>query len=489
MPGVVVTTAVRTGATGAGEAAAAQWFAAGTAERGPTDAPVLVRGLSEYRTYFGDYVSGNLYTHLQTFFEEGGNRAYVYRVTGANASAGFLTLEDELAVDTLQFTASSPGAWSSQVEVEVVAGDAADTFKVQVSLKSELLYVSRDLLNPADAVNVINTSPVAHLVVVTDLSSASTAPDNNPAVLTATSLSTGYDGDSVVSQDYVDSLDMFAYDLGTGAVSIPGQTGSTIWTAIIEHAAANRRIALCAFGESDSATDVKSSVASMWSHASSDYAGFYFPWVKIPDPVISGLTQNQSPEAFAAAARSRTVVQNGPWIPGAGLVSEARFVTGLVSEVDTATGNSLDEKRINAIRKIGNSIRVYGARSASSDETNWRFLSNRDTVNYIVWGAEDRLEDYVFSTIDSRGALFARIESALIGLLDPIRINGGLYEAFDVDGNPVDGGYSVEVSSVNNPLEDLAAGKVSAEVAVRVSSVGDKIYVTVTKSNLSTSVV
>lgn len=489
MPGVVVTTAVRTGPSGAGEVQAAQWFAAGTAERGPTDAPVLVRGLSEYKTYFGDYVSGNLYTYLQTYFEEGGSRAYVYRVTGANASAGFLDVPDELAADTLRFTAATVGAWSAQLEIEVVAGDAADTFKVKVFLKSSLLYTSRDLVSPADAVAVINTSSVAHLVVATDLDSGSTSPDNNAAVLAATALSTGFDGDVIIEADYIAGLAMFAYDLGPGAVAVPAQTGATLWAAIIDHAQANHRIALCAFDEADTASVAKTSVAAMYSDPGADYAGFYFPWIQIPDPAVSGLTITQSPEAFVAAARSKSVTADGPWMPGAGLVSEASFVSGIVSAIDTATGDSLDEKRINAIRKIGNTIRVYGARSASADETNWRYLSNRDTVNYIAWGAEDRLEDFVFSTIDSRGALFARIESALIGLLDPIRLDGGLYEAFDADGNQIDGGYSVEVSDEINPLANLAAGKVTAVVNVRVSSVGDQISVTVTKSNLTTSVV
>jgi hypothetical protein len=335
----------------------------------------------------------------------------------------------------------------------------------------------------------LNTSSIAHLVVVTDLASASSTPDNNAAVLAATALSAGYDGDSIVEDDYIDALAMFTYDLGTGAVSIPGQTGTILWTALLAHGEAYHRIALCAFDESDTPAVAKTSISAIYSDARADYGGFYYPWIIIPDPAVSGLTVNQSPEAFVAAARAKAITANGPWMPGAGLISEASFVLGVVTPIDTATGNSLDEKRINAIRKIGNTTRVYGARSASADETNWRYLSNRDTVNFIAWGAEDRLEDFVFSTIDARGALFARIESTLIGLLDPIRLDGGLYEAFDADGNQIDVGYSVVVSDEINPIVNLAAGKVTAVVNVRVSSVGDKIAVTVTKSNLTTSVV
>lgn len=489
MPGVVVTTSVRTGPSGAGEVPAAQWFTVGVTERGPIDGPTLVRSLSEYKTLYGDYVSGNLYTQLQTFFEEGGSRAYVYRVTGASASAGYLDLQDNNAGDTIRMTAATPGSWSDQLEIEVVDGDATDTFKIKVYLKSELLYTSRDLVDPPDAVNVINTSTVAHLVVASDLDSIETPPDDNPVVLSATALSAGYDGDAIVEADYTGALDQFTYDLGPGAVSIPGQTGATVWGALIDHGQANFRIAICAFGENDTVATAKTAVAAMYSDPGADNAGFYFPWVEIPDPATAGLTLTQSPEAYVAAARSKAVTEDGPWMPGAGLISENQFVTGLTEYVNSATGDGLDEKRINALRKIGNSIRVYGARSVSPDEANWRYLTNRDTVNYIAWEAEDRLEDYVFSTIDARGSLFSRIESALIGLLDPIRLAGGLYEAFDADGNQVDPGYSVEVSDEINPIVNLAQGKVSAVVNVRVSAVGDQISVTVTKSNLTTSVV
>ena len=101
---------------------------------------------------------------------------------------------------------------------------------------------------------------------------------------------------------------------------------------------------------------------------------------------------------------------------------------------------------------------------------------------------EKRMEDYVFSTIDSRGALFHDIENGIIGILEPIRKAGGLYEAYGSDGLLLDSGYTVKVDSTNNPDSNLNNGQVTADVAVRVSAVGDKITVNVTKSNLTTGV-
>lgn len=495
MPGVTVSTAVRSGPTAYGEIEAAQAFFAGTAERGPDDEAKLVRSVSEYEFWYGTYESGNLHAHVKTFFEEGGQRAYIARATASAAVAGSITLVDRATTpeNTLTLTAANDGDWDTKVAVQVTDGVATDTFKLLVYYDDVLVWTSRDLTDPADAVNVVNTSEVAHLLVATDESSTTTAPDNNPAVAVKTALSGGSDG-TVADAEIYGALDLFTYSLGPGAVAIPGQTGDTFWAEIIDHAAANNRIALCAFGASDSISTVKTDVADYYNDADAEYAAFYYPHIKVPDPAYAGKEITISPEGYVAGARAKAIVANGPWMAGAGLISASSYLTDLASVSATQKyltkddSDGLDEKRINAIRKIGNSFRVYGARSVSSDEDNWRYITAQDTINMIVWGAENRLEDFVFSAIDSRGALFSRIEAALIGLLDPIRVDGGLYEAYDADGNMVDPGYTVIVSSDNNPLSQLASGKVVAEVGVRVSSIGDQIVVTITKSNLTSSV-
>jgi hypothetical protein len=120
---------------------------------------------------------------------------------------------------------------------------------------------------------------------------------------------------------------------------------------------------------------------------------------------------------------------------------------------------------------------------------NFRFVNSRDMLNYIVSEAERRLEDLVFAPIDGRRSVFGQVEAYLIALLDPLRTAGGLFESFDVDGNRIDSGYSVEVSDELNPLSQLADGVVRARVGVRISSISDKIEIEIVKSNLTSSVV
>ena len=81
------------------------------------------------------------------------------------------------------------------------------------------------------------------------------------------------------------------------------------------------------------------------------------------------------------------------------------------------------------------------------------------------------------------------IRDRLIAILEPRRISGALYEAFDSVGKQLDLGYTVKCDKGLNPATQLAEGLVKAKIGVRVSSVGDQINVDIVKSNLTTSVV
>jgi phage tail sheath protein FI len=194
------------------------------------------------------------------------------------------------------------------------------------------------------------------------------------------------------------------------------------------------------------------------------------------------------PEGYVCAKRALAHNTVGAWQSYAGVISEARFVRNLDTFVDKQIGNFLDDGRVNALRVIPNRVRVYGARTASPDEENWRFLNGQEMLNYVVVEAQRVLEDIVFSPIDGRGTIFSAIKSRLVSLMEPLRIAGGLYEAFDEFGERIDYGYTVVCDESINPVEQLAEGLVRAKIGLRVSSVGDKIFVEVTKSTLTASV-
>ena len=490
MPGVVVTTAVRSGPSGVGDIESSQLFIAGELQRGPTDEAKLVRSFSEFKTYYGEYTtSTTAWVPVKTFFEEGGSRVYVARATGAGAAAASGSLDDG-SLDTIDFDAADVGAWGNDLTIAVIAADSlSGGFRVTVTLDGELLLTTPDLADVAAAVSYINTSSVSHLVVASNNSASTSDPAVGSVTLTGGSEPSG----SLTDSEYNTALGLFEYEDGAGVVCMPGQTSTTAYANLENHATANNRIAFCGFAAGTTNDVAKTNAAAAGTTAGEEARrmAFFHPHIKVEDPANAGLTVTISPETYAAAARAKAINEAGaPFRAGAGLISDASsFVKGVELAIDKADGDLLDEARVNAIRSIGGSVRVYGARSLSTDETNWRFITFQDMVNHIVVEAEERLEDFVFSTIDGRGGLFGQIRSSMVAMLDPHRIAGGLYEAFDSEGERIDPGYSVVVNDENNPAAQLATGLVKVDVGIRVSSVGDKINVSITKSNLTASVV
>ena len=137
MPGVIVTTAVRTGPTTTQTAATATMFVAGLTERGPDGTVHLITSLSDFEDIFGGAIAAG-WTHetIQTFFEEGGARAYVSRVVSSTASEATLALENSASETVITLTAAGKGTWahSGVLTAAVTQPVAGTNFRIAVYL-------------------------------------------------------------------------------------------------------------------------------------------------------------------------------------------------------------------------------------------------------------------------------------------------------------------------------------------------------------------
>lgn len=489
-PGVYVTTAILPGTSPEGVAPAGTFFVMGISERGPVDLAYQVNSLSDFQNLYGDRVSyGTLYDQLNAYFNEGGISAYVYRVVGTSPTKGTLTFADRAGspVSTLKLDAKTAGAWSTGLTAQITNGVTSNTFRVLLYLKGSLVYTTGDCATPAIAVAALNASAVAsNLVLATDLASATASPNNNPAVLAATALSAGTDDRGTIgTSNYTAALAKFDTSLGAGAVAIPGQTGATIWEAIADHCGKNDRIALLAFGPTDTPATVITNVASM-ATPYPEFCAFYYPYINISDGAAG--TLQISPEGYVAGVRAKAQSTDGPWRAPAGEISSGTLVLSPVYQPTAADLANFDAVRINPIRTVANTCRIYGVKSYSTDSINWNFITQRDTINYLVVQAQARLEPYVFTTIDNQQLVFSKIVGALVGLCEPIRTLGGLFELRDQNNNLIDPGYDVVCNSSMNPPDQLAQGIIHAQMSVRVSAVGQQIDLLITKSALTSAV-
>ena len=284
------------------------------------------------------------------------------------------------------------------------------------------------------------------------------------------------------------ALELFNDALGTGMVSNPEVASDAVMAALIAHANQYNRIAILHTNSDTTIADAKTWAQTLIANNSNlEHAALYYPWVYAPTEV-AGVNRMIPPDGYVAGKRSAITNQSGSHVPYAGANSQAIFINGVVTDIDRVNGNSLDDESVNAIRVINNSVRVYGARSLSQDTTNFRYITAQDVVNAIVTDSYRALEPVVFSPIDGRGGIFSSVESRLISVLQGYRIIGALFDAFSPKGTRIDYGYWVRCDAKLNASVDLANGKVTAKVGVRVSSIGDRIEVEIVKSSLTASV-
>lgn len=599
MPGIQISTAVRTGPANATIRETSQAFFVGQALRGPVDEALLVTSLEDFELKYGGYMSGSfLHSTVESFFEEGGTRCYISRVpnTTSTATATSLLKSIDGSTTTITLTAQGPGASANSLQVTVANGNVSPSRVVTIHDGSTLLMSTGSCVTTAEICGKINTHPlVSQLITATDAELSAgqtgvvsatgtvgatitgsgpwtgtitgmtttagltvgqtiTATDGTgkiedggavvvASIVSATSITftttggttpvagtvtdiTGVSGTSqfyflpaVISQrafgpaggsfgtagsdgstspganEYAAALSDFLDAYGAGVVACPESpatySGSldAFTTALITHCNAKSRIGIVHAAKTTTSSSALADIAEgIQILENTEHIAMYAPWVSAPTGT-NGVNRFIPPTGYVAGARARAHNQIGPHQPGAGIVSNAKFINGVYTSYDSTVGNELDASSVNAIRIINNIVRIYGARSLSLDTANFRYINAQDVVNHVVVEANRTLEDVLFTVIDGRNTVFATVEAKLVSVMEPLRTLGALYEAFDVNGRRIDYGYTVKCDSTLNPLAQLIDGTVTARVGMRVSSIGDSIQVDIIKSNLTTSVV
>lgn len=489
MPGVVITTGAISGPTAPGRAPASTYFVVGQAERGPTDRAVLVTSFAEFVRVFGDATSfATLWHDVRVFFAEGGTRCYVVRVVGDAAAVGALStpLQDQATTpgSSLTVAAASAGAWSSTVSVLPLAGATPDTFRLQVLIGGKVVEDYGALRTPASAASRINDGPDASRYIrVTAAGSTAEAPLNNPKPLTTpVTLTAGADDRAaIVAADYIAALGLFDEGLGDGAVAIPG-LGSAVHDALIVHADAMNRIAILA---SELGND-RGTLLGQAADLDAARAGLFAPWVKVPDGF--GGTRVISPEGYVAACRARAHEAAGPWRAGAGVLAQARYVVAPDQVFSPVDGDELDAGKVNVIRSIGATTRVYGWRSLSADQQNYKMLSAADVINRIVTECRRVLEPYVYAPIDAKGQLLSAMAGTLEGVVQPMAMAGGLFARTEEQNGQmveVDPGYRVVTGQELNSVASLANDEIRGAVAVRPAPTAALVMLTVNKASVT----
>lgn len=444
-----------------------QLLVPGITERGPVGRPVLVTGPSSFQKRFGYAAWDTLTEPLRAYFGEGGGAAWVSRVVGPGADEADATIPVAgNGTDAVEVEAANPGEWGDDLTVEIEANGS--TVTALVKLDDELVQSVRGI---EDAAGMEAAFEGSEWIKVTAVG------DGDEALEPGTYTLSGGDDDrgNITDTQWEDAIDALSVDLGPGQIAAPGKTSADIHEELLEHAVNRNRIAILDADEGDDeVSDLTTAVeavkafgfdASYATMASTPlrYRGVNGRPVKVPGSMaIAGriaATDARWPTAHYAAAGEQ-----------GGLSRALSAVNVFTSLEDRGTLNDAGVIVIRDDRIVG--VRVYGFRTLSEDQ-DWEFLT---TARYRM-GLASRLnilgERYLFRPL-TPGTVSDYGNAIRAELL-------GDYEAGALLGDEPADAFSVNVSDDVNPVEDLAAGMLQAEVAVKPAPHGERVVIRVVK--------
>ena len=181
MPGIQISTAVRTGPANTTIRETSQAFFVGQALRGPVGEALLVTSLEEFELKYGGYMSGSfLHSTVESFFEEGGTRCFISRVTNTSGTVSATSLLKSIdgTTTTITLTANGPGASANSLKVTVVDGNVTPSRVVTIHDGTTLLMSTGSCTTVAQICGKINTHPlVSQLITATDAEISSAVGD------------------------------------------------------------------------------------------------------------------------------------------------------------------------------------------------------------------------------------------------------------------------------------------------------------------------
>jgi hypothetical protein len=184
-----------------------------------------------------------------------------------------------------------------------------------------------------------------------------------------------------------------------------------------------------------------------------EFAALYFPWLHLPDP---GVTRPVPPCGHVAGLYARLDIAEG--VHRAPANGELRWVDDVTLDVDDALQGVLDPESVNAIRAFpGRGIRVFGARTLSSDPT-WRHVSVRRLLSMIEESVEEGCQWAAFEPNDDE--LRALLRIGIGGLLEAVWRSGGLVGATAGEA------FFVKCDGANNPPALVDQGRLVVDVGV-----------------------
>jgi len=483
----------------------------GPTERGPTT-PRFVTNWGDYRRWYGDVLPVTTsFTPfaVRGFFENGGVRLFVARVTRSDAAGARLDLATAAAGQALRISAMGPGDWGNRLYVRVAPSSRVDNAGAAVGFRITLLYFRTapnpfvDPLNPANVgnpnrvepdviedYNDLSADPLDGNYVLTRVNSNSTlihADYTNAALAPAAPnvaafapLAGGADGVAPMSAVEYEGNPALPPDQRTGLAALeiidevallmaPDEVHPTL-NAANQSQLMNDLVTQC-----ERLTDRfailnvlggQGLVQNIFPPRDTSYAAIYYPWVRVFDPYtrdtvlvppaghVAGIYARSDRERGVHKAPANEVVRD--------IITRDINATRKPLEFTLARGDQdiLNPRGINVIRDFRadrRGIRVWGARTLSGDPL-WRYVNVRRLFNYVKESVDEGTQWVVFEPNDEN--TWARVRQVVSDFLTLVWRSGALFGATE------DQAFFVRCGPDTMTPADIDAGRLIVEVGI-----------------------
>jgi phage tail sheath protein FI len=261
-------------------------------------------------------------------------------------------------------------------------------------------------------------------------------------------------------------------------VAAPGLTDATSYTALIAHCENLKdRVAILDAVEDDAnglnvfATGDFSALSRIPTDQNglrpldSEYAAFYFPWLKVFDPATKLMTPAGDgliyvpPSGHMAGIYASNDATRGVFkAPANEAVLGATSLRWNLSKGDQEV---LNQKGVNLIRSLNGAIRVWGARTVGGDDNgDYRYISTRRFFNFVRKSIEQGTQFVVFEP--NSPALWKRIIRSVGDFLLGQWREGALF------GETPKQAFYVKCDEETNPPDVREAGQVVTEIGIAI---------------------
>ncbi len=232
-------------------------------------------------------------------------------------------------------------------------------------------------------------------------------------------------------------------------VAAPGTTSPAVQDALLSHCETRKD----RFAVLDSPETITGGVDKLPKPRDSKYGAYYFPWIQVYDPDKGNIFV--PPSGHICGVYSRTDSERGVHKAPANEI--VRGALGLKYNVSRGEQDLLNPKGINAIRFMSGGIRIWGARTLSSDPS-WRYINVRRLFIMIESSIERATQWVVFEPNDHR--LWKRVQRTIASFLTLLWRNGALM------GTSPEQAFYVKCDEETNPPEVIDAGQLVVEIGV-----------------------